>query len=122
MPRRTQPDDLSDFGRAVEDWRREHGLSQAIVAKLIGTSQRSLSGWIRKGGIPGGVFQIARLAALMDLSMDNLIEDDANVAPLRDMDFVERTLLRLASPDVVARYLKCRAQEKLAQKHAGGNA
>ena len=81
------------------------------MAQLIGTSQRTLSDWTKVDGMPGAVYQIARLAALMDQDVSGLIEGDAPLAPLRDQAYVQRVLARLASPAVVARYVK-RSAEK----------
>jgi transcriptional regulator with XRE-family HTH domain len=106
MSRRRKEEGLSSFGKAVEDWRREHGLSQAVVADLIGTHQRTLSSWLRADGMPGAVYQVARLAVLMGESAEGLLEHDADLAPLRDPAYLQRVLARVASPRVVARYLE----------------
>lgn len=106
MPRSTRDDDLSDFGKAVERWRRRYGLSQQVVADLIGTHQRTLSDWLKKDGMPGAVYQVARLALLMGETTEGLLESDADLAPLRDLEYVQGLLLRVASPRVLRKYME----------------
>jgi transcriptional regulator with XRE-family HTH domain len=118
VPRRLEDTDLSEFGRAVESWRREQGLTQAVLAKLIGTHQRTLSDWLRKDGIPGAVHQVAKLAALMGASVEGLVGHDAELAPLRDPKYVRDLLARIAPPKVLKRYAKQKARPGGSQREA----
>lgn len=106
MPRLARDDDLSEFGRAVERWRRRYGLSQQVVADLIGTHQRTLSDWLKKDGMPGAVYQVARLATLMGETTEGLLESDAELDQLRDPEYVLGLLLRVAPPRVLKKFMK----------------
>jgi len=121
MARRVHPDDLSEFGKKVEAWRQAYGISQIVLAQLIGTSQRTLSDWTRIDGMPGAVYQIARLAALMEQPVSGLVGDDACVAPLRDLEYVQRVLAQFASPTVVERYVKRRHLKMPRLDRTGGS-
>jgi transcriptional regulator with XRE-family HTH domain len=105
MSRTPRERELSNFGQAVEAWREKHQLSQAVVADLIGTHQRTLSGWLKADGMPGAVYQIARLAQLMGESALDLLAEDADLAPLRDPAYLQRVLMRVASKRVLEHYL-----------------
>jgi transcriptional regulator with XRE-family HTH domain len=112
----------SAFGRAVENWRAEHGLSQAVVARLIGSQQRTLSGWLGEGGLPGAVLQIARLAALMGTDVHALVGDEGRIMELEEPEFIRALLARSISRRVAQRYLAlvARAQERDGAAHAPG--
>jgi transcriptional regulator with XRE-family HTH domain len=115
MPRRVKEDELSGFGRAVESWRKKYGLSQAVVADLIGTHQRTLSDWLKADGMPGAVYQVARLAQLMGESAEGLLEQDADLAPLRDPAYLLGVLARVAPPRVLKKYLSQKAHAPAAR-------
>lgn len=88
------------------------------MAALIGTHQRTLSDWLRSDGMPGAVHQMARLAALMGASVEELVGKDAETAPLHDAAYVRSLLARTASPAAVRRYLR---ELEQASKHDTAN-
>ncbi len=106
MARRRTSADLSEFGKRVEAWRKKHGLSQAVVADLIGTHQRTYSDWLKKDGMPGAVIQIARLSRFMGMEVGDLVEGDASLALLADAELVRGLLARTISRGVAQRYVE----------------
>ena len=70
---RSERSELSELGTAVEAWRQQHGLSQAALARIIGTHRRTLCDWLRRETLPSAVIPLARLATLLGTTLEDLL-------------------------------------------------
>lgn len=110
MPaRRNSTEDLSPFGREFVAWLKRKGLSQDAVARMIRTNQRTLSDWTTVDRMPAAVPALLKLGALMGLSLEDLLDVEGELAPLRDPVRVREMVRDAASPRVLKRFL---AKEK----------
>ena len=117
-PRRYKDEELSAFGKAVERWRQEKEITQAVLARLIGTHQRTLSHWLRVGGTPDAAHQLARLALLMGTPVEELFAEDADLEMLRDPAYVEQLLRAAASSRSAQKYLNQRRRVERSSEQA----
>ena len=97
---------LSAFGCAIEQWRREQGLTQKVTAQLIGISQSSLSSWVRKGQLPDSVYAAVRISTLMQRNLENLLEEDAGLKALLEPENVREMIVGMAAPRELRRFLE----------------
>lgn len=66
------------LGNNLYKARRKKGLSQETVADTLGISRHTVSKWETDETLPN-VFQAKEMARLYELSLDDLMEYDANV-------------------------------------------
>lgn len=66
------------LGNNLYQARRKKGLSQESVADTLGVSRQTVSKWETNETLPN-VFQAKEMAKLYDLSLDHLMEYDADV-------------------------------------------
>lgn len=66
------------LGNNLYKARRKKGLSQEAVAEALGISRQTISKWETDETLPN-VFQAKEMARLYDLSLDELMEYDADV-------------------------------------------
>lgn len=66
------------LGNNLYNARRKKGLSQEIVADALGISRQTVSKWETDETLPN-VFQAKEMARLYELSLDDLMEYDADV-------------------------------------------
>lgn len=61
-----------ELGRRIRGWRQENGIDLCTLAKMLGTSQRSLAGW-ELGEFCPGYAALLKLADSMGVSVDWLM-------------------------------------------------
>lgn len=66
------------LGNNLYNARRKKGLSQETVAEILGLSRQTVSKWETDETLPN-VFQAKEMARLYELSLDDLMEYDADV-------------------------------------------
>ena len=66
------------LGNNLYNARRKKGLSQETVADTLGISRQTVSKWETDETLPN-VFQAKEMARLYELSLDDLMEYDADV-------------------------------------------
>lgn len=76
------------IGNSLYQARKRKGLSQEAVAGRLGVSRQTVSKWETGETLPD-IRQAKRLAALYGLSLDRLLEFDADVQEIQDV--VDRT-------------------------------
>jgi predicted XRE-type DNA-binding protein len=96
---------MSPFGRSVLAWIKQESLSQRVVARMLGIQERTFSDWMKVGGLPKSATALVKLAALMNSSVDGLLDERDLVAPLRDPKIVREMVRAIALPHVFKKYL-----------------
>ena len=74
MSDHTQPRKTNDS--IIARLRMDHGLTQAQLAEMVGCHPRHISLWENRSQLPGSRY-LARLAAALDCSVDDLLNDQA---------------------------------------------
>jgi transcriptional regulator with XRE-family HTH domain len=72
---------MTSFGRRVRAARRERGLSQEGLARLVDTSKNSVQNWERTGTLPR-CETVAAIARVLDVSSDYLLGLSDELAPI----------------------------------------
>jgi len=65
------------IGKAIKDNRKDRGLSQQALAKIIGVTHAAISYWENGVNIPN-VLDIWKVADALNMSIDELIGRDFN--------------------------------------------
>ena len=68
------------FHEKLRAARRRKGMSQGDVAKAFGVSRAAISSWEKKGGTRPKSARLARLAAMLDLDLEGMLDDEAKPA------------------------------------------
>lgn len=74
MSDRTHPRKTNDS--LIARLRMDHGLTQAQLAELVGCHPRHISRWENRSQRPGSRY-LARLAAALECSVDDILSDQA---------------------------------------------
>ena len=74
MPDHTQPRKTNDS--IIARLRIERGLTQAQLAEMVGCHPQHITRWENRSQLPGSRY-LARLAAALDCSTDDILRDQA---------------------------------------------
>lgn len=73
-----------NLGNNLFQARKKAGLSQEIVAEKLGVSRQTISKWETDETVPD-IYQSKKLAKLYNLSLDELIEFDADIKEIEEV-------------------------------------
>ena len=91
------------LGKNIAAHRKRCGLTQAGLAEKLNYSDKAVSKWERGESVPD-VITLAQLAALYDITVDDLIRDPNELPPDADgkmQQVVEKTLKRKANKSII---------------------
>lgn len=85
---------MSALGKAVDAWMKERGYCKRVVAGILEVAPRTLGDWMTVERLPTAVPMLAKLAALMGSTVEDLLDIEPDLAPFRDPVEVEKMLRR----------------------------
>ena len=87
-------DQLEAIGRRIKEARRGRGWTQGDLARQIGVSRSAVAQW--ETGRAGQVTaNLSRIAAVLDVGLDHLMQGTDRLAPLQAVNAEETAMLRL---------------------------